>query len=654
MLSAAFSWPLTLHSAPRCFLRAFLRSAVAALILLATASGGQVSAQGVGPSFPCAPAPTDALARLTCADSALYRADLQLVQTYYALRQSVEVEHQKPLRSEFLSFIVRTRQNCGLPPVEPNRDQSQFPVPSTAAQCVIAAYDTQRGLWAGRLSGPAAEEAARAAEQNVALQAKLKSLAYLPADAGIDGVFGTATRTAILAWQHATGRPETGFFSNADEVVLLANNATSPPDQFAGYRSKTLAQADYKGKPVVLDYRNLHVAVDTQQDDGATLCHPPEALSLPVSYTRAEAKTCVAVVAKISVDGTQALAVPLGVSDDPADISRMMIRVAIWHLDPATTLPQVVMSGYTGGAHCCTSTVTATSSENGQWQTVDLGSIDGDDGFALLDPARDGTIALVDYAPEFDYHFASHAGSFAPTRIQIFRAGKLRGVSGDPRYRGFQLARLREMERFRSQQGEVNGFLAGWVAQKALVGQLDDAWRVMLASYDRKATEGLSDCFVNKRVWTKTSYGVECPPGEERHVLFPEALAHFHVEHGYLTAEQSAALGFDEARRRSLIEMRTSAYEQAILQGWFFISRTGDCALARSPDSPAAFIKGDRTRGVEDSANVLQSDADGKPLSVRVDSPRANGLVSTLTFYRGLSLCTAVRQKEQQDLEKLK
>ena len=140
------------------------------MVLAVLLTGGSASAAAVGPSFPCTPPPIDALSRLTCSNDNLARSEIWMVQTYYALRQLVGPEGQKPIKSEFLSFVVNTRRVCGLPPVEPARDQSQLPLPANAANCVTASYNGQRTAWANRLSGPAAEEAARTPEQNIAVQ----------------------------------------------------------------------------------------------------------------------------------------------------------------------------------------------------------------------------------------------------------------------------------------------------------------------------------------------------------------------------------------------------------------------------------------------------------------------------------------------------
>jgi hypothetical protein len=131
--------------------------------------GWRASPETVGPSFSCTSPPIDALASLTSVDPTLVKADLSLVQTNYASRRFVDSAEWKSRKSEFPNFVVDTRQKCGLPPVEPSRVQSKDRLPPTAADCVVAAYSNERSALARRLSGPAAEEAARPPEQNLAL-----------------------------------------------------------------------------------------------------------------------------------------------------------------------------------------------------------------------------------------------------------------------------------------------------------------------------------------------------------------------------------------------------------------------------------------------------------------------------------------------------
>lgn len=219
--------------------------------------------------------------------------------------------------------------------------------------------------------------------------------------------------------------------------------------------------------------------------------------------------------------------------------------MAIRRLDASTASPQVVMAFYSGGARCCTETWIATEVPDGSWQVVFPGEIQDDAGLAILDLDRDGTGALVDGADGFLGRFASYAAMFQPTRIRKLSGTALPDVTRDPRYRDFLLQELKRMEQAEvPDMAERNGYLAARVAQKALVGQFMDAWRAMLVSYDRQASEGRILCMMDT---AHPIAGGNCPDARQHLVSFPEALARHLAELGYITPEQSAALVYDPA-----------------------------------------------------------------------------------------------------------
>jgi len=187
------------------------------LLLLAFLSNGTTArAEQIGPSFPC-PAPSDPLANLICSDPSLSRVDLSFVQAYQALRQQLGNSGEKELRQEAVAFTEMVRSQCHVPPSD---SVSTFvPLPGTKP-CIDSEYMAQRRAWKSRLTGPAAEEAARPLELHITLQADLQGLGFLPANEPIDGVYGPATRRAILAWQFSIGRPVTGFLGDADAAAL--------------------------------------------------------------------------------------------------------------------------------------------------------------------------------------------------------------------------------------------------------------------------------------------------------------------------------------------------------------------------------------------------------------------------------------------------
>jgi predicted outer membrane repeat protein len=187
------------------------------------------SGRAIGPSFDCnterAP-----LAQFICTSPDLSRADLEFVQAYYALRQQVGPAGWQALKREDIDFQHRTDVRCGIAP------SGALP-PDTAAlaACLRLGYTMQRSIWLSRLSGAALEEARRPVEQHVALQRDLQWLGFLPPTATVDGVFGGATRSAILTWQQSKGMPVTGFLGDQDAQALAEqpgnNNPSSLPSR---------------------------------------------------------------------------------------------------------------------------------------------------------------------------------------------------------------------------------------------------------------------------------------------------------------------------------------------------------------------------------------------------------------------------------------
>jgi uncharacterized protein len=175
----------------------------------------------VGPSYDCAKAQTPAQT-FVCSDAALSRADLEMAQPYYVLRQLVGRDDWKGLLHEAVGFQDQTAYDCRI------TDAGELPPDQTTLKtCLLAAYQAQRQVWLRRLWGPGLEEALRPIEQHVALQARLQALGYLPATARIDGIYGAATRTAIVAWQSAAQLPATGLLGTSDALRLIAEPTPS-------------------------------------------------------------------------------------------------------------------------------------------------------------------------------------------------------------------------------------------------------------------------------------------------------------------------------------------------------------------------------------------------------------------------------------------
>jgi len=153
--------------------------------------------------------------KFICSDAELSRSQLKTMQPYYVLRYLVGEDGKEALHYEAVDFWNQTAYDCKID------DAGNLPEDQTTLKaCLISAYKDRRDQWQQKLQGAGLEEASRPIEDHLALQAKMQSLGYLPATARIDGVYGPATRQAIVAWQIASQLPVTGLLGTSDATVL--------------------------------------------------------------------------------------------------------------------------------------------------------------------------------------------------------------------------------------------------------------------------------------------------------------------------------------------------------------------------------------------------------------------------------------------------
>jgi hypothetical protein len=217
------------------------------------------------------------------------------------------------------------------------------------------------------------------------------------------------------------------------------------------------------------------------------------------------------VIAKLEGDST-------GFTDPP-------VSVQIAELDPSNSRPEVVVSFYTGGAHCCSDTSVVTSSADGTtWTTVDVGEFDGG---PLLATDLDGD-GRYEFAPRdnaFLYAFACYACSTAPLEVLSVENGMVKNVTTDPRFKPAHEGTLKFIIE-EVPDSEVNGFLAGYVGEKILLGEGKEAWDLMLAYYDKASDWGLESCD------QPLDENGQCP-GKTVRLTYPEALERMLKENGY-------------------------------------------------------------------------------------------------------------------------
>jgi hypothetical protein len=144
----------------------------------------------------------------------------------------------------------------------------------------------------------------------------------------------------------------------------------------------------------------------------------------------------------------------------------------------------------------------------------------------------------------FNYAFDAYAGSrHAPVVLEL-RGGRVVDVSAAPRYRALHESDLKDLQTDCRQAS--NAACAAFVAVAARLGRADQAWGVMIASYDRNSDWSLPAACRRPRRETA------CAPGDEVvFATFPEALRWFLGDNGYLPpayvspAEPASGPSFD-------------------------------------------------------------------------------------------------------------
>jgi hypothetical protein len=233
--------------------------------------------------------------------------------------------------------------------------------------------------------------------------------------------------------------------------------------------------------------------------------------------------------ASIHIQGRALGAALFDLSSAPGPASDFGSSAYLVRLDTSTRYPQVVATQYSGGAHCCTSTTIATEGSGGHWSLVEGQELDGDGGYRFEDIDNDGAAELIAADNTFLYAFDSYAGSFAPTKIYRLVGNTLNDVTNLPTFHRRlvqDLAALEFLAREDPNLWHANGFLGAWVASKARLGQIADAWDTMIPLYDRNSDFGEMVCSRGGPIG-------KCPGADMRTLPFPLSLARHLAKNGY-------------------------------------------------------------------------------------------------------------------------
>lgn len=179
---------------------------------LVTPQKVSAASRDFGPSFDCERANTP-LPILICGDAGLRLVDLDMARAFYALR-ALKPDAAAELKTESNDLVKRTLDACRIP----ENGKVTAALRAKAVPCIAATYQRQREAWTAKVrrEGPpsARQELDRPIEEHVRLQEALKNAGYLSADATADGVYGSITRKAIIAFAEAENLPADGFLAN--------------------------------------------------------------------------------------------------------------------------------------------------------------------------------------------------------------------------------------------------------------------------------------------------------------------------------------------------------------------------------------------------------------------------------------------------------
>jgi len=207
------------------------------------------------------------------------------------------------------------------------------------------------------------------------------------------------------------------------------------------------------------------------------------------------------------------------------------------NLDP-DGIPEIVFHRYTGGAHCC-SIYTLYSWQGDRLHRTLTYPLDASAAGTFEDLDGDGYSEFTSSDGRFLYAFGSYASSWPPGVVLSFRNGMLVDVTRQfpKRLRSQMQAAYQQAENIYAQEDAlgINSILAGYVAQKILLGEYQSGWDYMLAHYDPTDTWGL----------TTTT-----PSGEvvQKYPDYPSALTDFLIDLEYLTVNGTPNPNLDLSR----------------------------------------------------------------------------------------------------------
>ncbi len=226
-------------------------------------------------------------------------------------------------------------------------------------------------------------------------------------------------------------------------------------------------------------------------------------------------------VLKVSVGGKQVLE-SVGVENVDGDQPEAVASIA--EIDPTNSEPEVYFSSYNGG--CC-STVIVAEQVGDAWRAVPVGDFDGDEDY-LQDLDHDGIAEIVTIDINFLSRFDCTACSAAPRVIYSVKDGQVVDITREPRFlqahRDWLAAIDETVEP--AERWSSRGYLAGWLAEKTLLGEGLSAWDELNKHWDAANDPGEEACPNGDDPST-------CDVKDQKVMKFPERLRLFLASRGY-------------------------------------------------------------------------------------------------------------------------
>ncbi len=227
-------------------------------------------------------------------------------------------------------------------------------------------------------------------------------------------------------------------------------------------------------------------------------------------------------VLTVEVDGVKVAEATGAETDFDVDTASASIaKMAAANPDPA-----VYFSSYSGGAHCC-NTIIVVEHVGDRWVAVPVGDFDGD-GDYLNDLDGDGLAEISTIDNRFLYQFDSYAASAAPLVIYTVKDGAVVDITRDSKFLPAHREWLRQIEEYLepADRWTSRGFLAGWLAEKIVLGEGAQAWSELTANWDAASDEGEEACTTGGDI-------EECAKDDLKVLKFPERLRLFLTQNGY-------------------------------------------------------------------------------------------------------------------------